>query len=309
MRPRQIAVAIPALNEARRIGACLTALLEQRFACLSSKLRIVIIANNCTDGTAEVIRTRFTQCQVEVREVSLLGANRHAGWARRLALEAAADRLYQPHDLLLSTDADTIVAPDWVERNLAHIDAGYDAVAGFAMPLSAEWRRLPAAHRARLNRLRKYHTLLAFLRRHHHGHPGDCWPRHEYEGGASIAMTFALYRRLGELPTPPVGEDKALFKAMLGAGGRIRHPRDVRVYTSCRYHGRASGGMADTIATWGQQDDDSFIQGAWPLNVELGHAAQANSQPLTFRTLDDEIAKARLLVRLQRRRPQLELLA
>jgi glycosyltransferase involved in cell wall biosynthesis len=76
-------MAIPALNEARRISACLTALLEQQPAALSGKLRIVIIANNCTDGTAEVIRARFAECPVEVREISLLGANRPAKRSRR----------------------------------------------------------------------------------------------------------------------------------------------------------------------------------------------------------------------------------
>jgi Glycosyl transferase family 2 len=297
MISRKIAVAIPALNEAERIVACLTALLKQRLDAPRCNLSIVVLANNCTDETAATIRARFSGGPIEVREVSLIAPHNHAGWARRLSIEAAVERLDRPTDILMCTDADTVVAPDWIARNLAHIDSGFEAVAGFAMPLIAEWRRLLPAHRSRFNRLRKYHTLLAFLRRDRHGLAPDPWPRHEYEGGASIAMTLGLYHRLGELQTPPVGEDKALFEAFGRAGARIRHPLDVRVFTSCRFHGRASGGMADTIAEWGRQDEDAPIHGAWPLNVELGHVSHARSHPLTFRTLDEEIAKAQMLVR------------
>lgn len=309
MDSRKIAVAIPALDEEKRIGSCLEALMDQRVKADSRDFRIIVLANNCVDETAAVIRARFRRSPIEVREVSLLRPYNHAGWARRLSLEAAAGMLDRPGDVLLSTDADTVVAPDWITSNVAHLGSGYDAVAGFAMPLMEEWRRLPATHRARFNRLRKYHTLLAFLRRERHGLSADPWPRHEYEGGASIAMTLALYRRLGELPTPPIGEDRALFKAIENAGGRIRHPLDVRVFTSCRYHGRASGGMADTIAQWGRQDDDAPIHGAWPLGVELGHVPHARSRPLTFRTLAGEIAKAQRLVRSERNWGQLDISA
>jgi hypothetical protein len=62
----------------------------------------------------------------------MLPGARHAGWARRLALDAAADRLANGGDLLLSTDADTIVSPAWIVQTVATIEQGYDAVAGHA---------------------------------------------------------------------------------------------------------------------------------------------------------------------------------
>jgi hypothetical protein len=309
MLSRKVAIAIPALNEADRIASCLEALLQQHPAGCVSRTRIVVLANNCADDTATVIRSGFPTSAIDVHEVSLLKPHNHAGWARRLSIEAAVQTLGASTDVLMCTDADTIVARDWVARNLSHIDAGFDAVAGFAMPLIAEWRSLYPPHRARLNQLRKYYTLLAYLRRERHGSAPDPWPRHEYEGGASIALTLGLYRRLGELQTPAVGEDKALFRLIERAGGRVRHPLDVRVFTSCRYKGRASGGMADTIAEWGRQSDDTPIHGAWPLNVELGHVSQARSRPLTFLTLDEEIAKARMLAWSERGRGLLDISA
>ena len=296
MVSRKIAVAIPALNEAERIVSCLVALVRQRDAA-ADRVEIVVLTNNCQDHTADIVRARFAGGRIHVREVSLLRPHNHAGWARRLSIETALEMLDQPSDVLMCTDADTVVANDWITRNLAYLDGGFDAVAGFAVPSIAERRQLEPAHQARFNLLRKYHTLLAYLRRDRPGSLADPWPRHEYEGGASIAMTFGIYRRLGELQTPPVGEDKAIFTAILEAGGRIRHPLDVRVFTSCRYVGRARGGMADTIAAWGRQDDDAPIHGAWPLNVELGHVLQAKSRPLTFGRLEQEIQKAQLLVR------------
>lgn len=292
---RKIAVAIPALNEAERIFACVSALARQQGA--GERVDVVVLCNNCQDQTADIVRTRFASARVHVREVSLLRPHNHAGWARRLAIEAAAETLDLPTDVLMCTDADTIVADNWIQKNLAHLGHGFDAVAGFAAPCMVEWRQLRPAHRARFNRLRKYHTLLAYLRRNRPGSLTDPWPRHEYEGGASIAMTLGVYRRLGEFPTPPVGEDKAIFTAIRAIGGRIRHPLDVRVFTSCRYVGRARGGMADTIAAWGGQDDDAPIHGTWPLNVELGFVPQSSSRPLTFGQLDQEAKKARLLVR------------
>jgi len=297
---RKIAVAIPALNEAERIAACLSAILRQRRGACVSSIGIFVLANNCADQTAGIIRAQFPEDCVQLREVSLIKPHDHAGWARRLSIECAAQTLVKPTDVLMCTDADTIVAEDWVVRNLAHLDKGFDAVAGFALPHFPEWQQLEPAHRVRFNRLRKYHTLLAYLRSARHANSHDPWPRHEYEGGASIAMTLGMYQRISELPTPPIGEDKAVFEAVRKVGGRIRHPRDVRAFTSCRYDGRASGGMADTIALWGKQHEDAPIHGAWPLNVELGHTAQAKSGALTFRTLDREIAKARLLVRSKR---------
>ena len=300
MDARKIAVAIPALNEADRIRECLTAFSAQASAPAFGRLTLVVLANNCTDRTAAIARQYLQGVDVDVREVSLLPPHNHAGWARRYALECAAEALTQPDDVLLSTDADTIVAADWVARNLAYIDGGFDAVAGFAMPHMPEWKHLDAAHRDRFNRLRKYHTMLAYLRSERHSGAHDPWPRHEYEGGASIALTFGMYCRIAPVPAPPNGEDKALFEAVRRAGGRIRHPLDVKAYTSCRYVGRAPGGMADTIAEWGCQSQDAPLHGAWPLNVELGHGAQARSMGLTFAALDSEIEKARQLVRSMR---------
>ena len=94
MVSRKVAVAIPALNEAEQIVACLTALVAQRG--IAERMHILVLCNNCQDRTADIVRTRFGGAGVHVREVSLLRPHNHAGWARRLSIEAAMEFLDAP---------------------------------------------------------------------------------------------------------------------------------------------------------------------------------------------------------------------
>ena len=293
---RRIAIAIPARDEADYIGACLKRLSEMSPIGRGTSIRVIILANNCRDATPAIAKG-FQGCfsgGLEVIERKLPRAQAHAGWARRLALDAAAASLSHSDDLLMSTDADTLVDRQWLRATLAHIDAGYDAVAGRALLNPAELRRLPPGHRRRLGMIRRHENALAFLRAAQR--PEEPWPRHFYEGGASIALTFAAYRAVGDIPTPPVGEDKALFDAVRKTGGKVRHPMDVRVSTSPRLLGRAPEGAADTLAHWTRQDEHDPIFGLRPLAAHLGVDAP-HGPPLTFANLGEETARLRAMVR------------
>ena len=291
---KRVAIAIPARNEADRIGACLARLNSLATDARHETPIIVVAANNCDDDTAGVAASRGA----EALSVTLPPDRAHAGWARRVALEAAAEHLRAPRDVLLCTDADTLVDPDWLVRTLDHLDGGWDAVAGVARLDPAELRSLAPRHRARLAMIRRYHRALDYLLARRD--PSEPWPRHFYEGGASMALTLAAFRRVGPPPTPRVGEDKALFEAVRRRGGRVRHPLDVKVTTSPRLAGRADGGASDTLAIWGDQDEDEAIWEVKPLAQALGVAA-AGGDILTFATLPAEIAKARRLVAMARR--------
>ena len=106
-----------------------------------------------------------------------------------------------------------------------------------------------------------------------------------------------MYRRIGGARTPPAGEDRALFDRVRAHGGSVRHPLDVRVFTSCRPAGRAPGGMADTVAGWIAQDEDAPLQETYGIDAALapGHARIADL--LSFRTLSAAIADARARIR------------
>ena len=148
-------VAIPVRDEAERIPACLNALAMQRNGygqpLRADTFGVVLMLNNCADDTADIVRQmrdRLPFC-VWVVERQLPAMMAHAGWARKLAMDAAADLLSagetaQPR-VIMTTDADARVGPRWISVNLATIAAGADLVAGFVRADRAEHARLPIA--------------------------------------------------------------------------------------------------------------------------------------------------------------------
>lgn len=299
-RPRHLAIALPARNEEAQLPDCLAAL-DLAASRHEGMVSIVAVANNCTDGTVDLLRrTRLRHAELQWHAVSLLAGSSHAGWARRFAFDAAADTLSDPTDILASTDADTCVAPDWITQMVGHFDEGVEAVAGRALTRRVDRAALGPAAARRLNLLSRYYTALDWLRADLAPVETDPWPRHFYEGGASIALTRNLYSRIGGAPTPPVAEDRALFDAVRAAGGRIRHPLDVRVFTSSRLEGRAPGGMADTFARWIVQAPDEPLHETYAFPAALDPAGAGAGDRLTFRTLPAAIATAGAMIRARR---------
>ena len=297
---RRIAIAVPARNEAERIDACLEALANLKTDHRVGGVTLVVAVNNSADATVSRARGfgRRWRGNLDIRKLTLPADRAHAGWARRLALDAASLHLRRPRDVLMSTDADTIVDPNWLVATLDHLDAGYDAVAGLARLDPRELRALPREHRRRLALIRRYQNALTWLETTDGQEDGLA--RHSYEGGASIALTLRAYRLIGGAPTPPVGEDKALFSAIRAAGGKVRHARDVAVRTSARLKGRAPGGASDTLALWGRQNDNEPI--AHLANVSAGvDQARHGRQTLSFAELADETRRVRAMIERARR--------
>ena len=297
---RRIAVALPAKNEVAQLPACLAAL-DQAAAIYGGSVSLIVLANDCTDATAEIARhADVRHARLQLVQLSLLDGARHAGWARRLALDAAAATLDASDDVLLSTDADTCVAPDWIARAVAHLDDGVAAVAGRALTRRDERRSLGDDAARRLNLLGRYYTALDWLRAERSPEPHDAWPRHYYEGGASIALSLGWYRAIGGAPTPSVAEDRALFAAVRAAGGLVRHPLDVRVFTSSRLEGRAPGGMADAFARWISQPDDAPLHETYAFPAALDPDRAGEEDRLSFRTLPVAVATAGAMIRARR---------
>ncbi len=240
-----VAVAIPAHDEANWIPRCLEALDRQHggLGC-----HVVLLANNSTDATAAIARSMqpMLSFDLDVVEHDFPSKQRTAGQARRLAMELAAGKL-PPDGVLLCTDADGQVAPDWLAANLFHIRQGADAVAGRAVLDAADAAAIPAALHEDDARECAYAALLDEIDHLVDPDPADPWPRHTEHSGASICVTLGAYRQAGGVPPIPMGEDRAFFAALRRADARIRHAPDVQVTVSGRTDGRAVGGMADTI--------------------------------------------------------------
>ena len=105
----RLLILVPAHNEESLLAECLDAL--ARAASGYDAVEIVVVADNCSDRTAEIARERGFRC-VERHDASAPGKPPALAWA----IEQEASR---PYDAVAVVDADTIVAPDFCTALLA----------------------------------------------------------------------------------------------------------------------------------------------------------------------------------------------
>ncbi len=257
-------IAVPARCEAERIDACLTALVRE---VRGADAAVLVLANNCRDDTAARARAfAAAGAPVIVEEVELAPADAHAGGARRRALAFAARLLRAPDGILLTTDADSRVAPGWLAANRRALAAGADAVCGVVTFCPDEARVLAFPDDRR--REARYATLQAELTARLDPQAHDPWPNHLWAWGASLAVRADMHARVGGVPDQPLAEDRAFVARLEQVDARVRHALDVRVVTSARREGRAPGGLAALV--------DAYAGGeAAPCDAALEPAAGA----------------------------------
>jgi GT2 family glycosyltransferase len=242
-------IAIPVKDEVARLPACLTALQTQQDA-LRRPFGVVLLVNNCSDESAKVARALSEGLAFPLRvvEATFPPNAAHAGSARRAAMDIAAEWLSNSgrRGVILTTDADSQVPPRWIAENLTAIEAGADAVLG-RIALDEEGDLLPAELHRRGRLEGAYEALLTELSALLDPLDHNPWPHHATISGASIAVTREIYLRIGGLPPVPLGEDKALVRELSRHDAKIRFCPNIQVVTSGRVHGRAPGGVADTL--------------------------------------------------------------
>jgi GT2 family glycosyltransferase len=245
----KVIVCIPARNEEAVIGACLAALdLAARHDDRHDVTALVLV-NNSDDDTAGVARRLVaSSMRVLVIEAVLPQDESHAGGARRAAMNAALE-LSDDTTVLMSTDADSLVAADWISTNLGELSRGVDAVAGMiAFDAQTRARLRPmltcrAAEWALADRHARLGTLID-------PRPHDPWPTHIWAWGASLAITARAYAQVGGVPCVALCEDRALAAKIEAHDLKLRHSHAPVVFTSAREAGRAPGGFADLIACY-----------------------------------------------------------
>jgi len=207
-------VVIPAHNEERVIGRCLTALLAD---ARPHEFEVVVVANGCTDDTTGVARG-FPGVQVE----SLETASKHAALNRGDAVATAFPRIYLDADVELTTDA--------ARRTAGVLRDGQALVAAPTPEFVLDGRPWP---------------IRAFYR---------AWRRsrfltHQVIGNGVYALSAQGRKRFGEFP-PITGDDYFVLaqfgeherSALATSTFRIHPPRDVRSLVRVRsrvYFGNA----------------------------------------------------------------------
>lgn len=111
-----LVVLIPAHNEEKLIGRCLSSLARQTYP--KPLRRVVVIADNCTDRTEEAAKSFGADVMVR-RDPDAPGKGRALGWAISQLL---ADT--RPPDAFVVIDADSIADPDLLRQLEAQLSAG-----------------------------------------------------------------------------------------------------------------------------------------------------------------------------------------
>ncbi|WP_330184615.1 glycosyltransferase family 2 protein [Nocardia sp. NBC_01503] len=218
-------VIVPAYNEEHGITATLEALAAQR----DRDFTLVVVDNNSTDGTANVVSAfaaAHPDMRVELVTETQKGTGAASDTGMRHAIAAGAVRLAR-------TDADCLPYPDWTARIDAAFDSGLRLVSGQLIPRTDEGVRW--IDRTIIRVVLEVASTFGKLR------PGNQDPR--YLGpyvmtpGCNMAITAELYEAAGGFPRTAIEdlhEDRALVNAvrMLTTDYGLR--RRVRVHASNR---------------------------------------------------------------------------
>lgn len=245
----KVSVVIPAKNEEDLVGRCIRSLASQT-GIKPEEYEVLLVLDQCTDATAERALEAASDYP-ELRLALLDGPGLGAGHARRTGMERACERLLslgRPGALIASTDADTVVAPDWLERQLLTAANGARAIGGRIELLDDTG----PSEEIRSWRDRRGQARYLELLEQRDDSSAESRVEHWQFSGASMALTAEAYREVGGLEPRAALEDEYLEGALERCDIPIERPLDVRVSTSPRLAGRASRGLAKdlSLASW-----------------------------------------------------------
>jgi hopene-associated glycosyltransferase HpnB len=226
--PPQIAIVVPARNEAENIAQSVTSLLSQDYPALS----MILVDDDSTDGTAEVARRTAAALGKEARLTIVTGSPLPPRWTGKLwAVKqgiAAAEEKFAPKYLML-TDADIVHAPDTATWLVAHAEK-HDLV---LTSLTARWRCEDLPERVHIPAFIYYFEMLypfAWVNRADHPMAGAA-------GGCMLVRADALRAAGGiDVIRDALIDDCALAGAMKRQGpiwlGLTDRVVSVRPYTA-----------------------------------------------------------------------------
>jgi glycosyltransferase involved in cell wall biosynthesis len=228
VRPPVVTIAMPCLNEAAFIEACIRGVQTQTFP--RDAIEIVVAEGGSTDGTREILE-RLAREDERIRVIDNPRRIQSAGL--NLAIRAARGRI------IARMDVHADYAPNYVEKCVEVLErTGADNVGGAARPraVSATQRAVCAALASPL------------------GFGGAAFRNPEAEGYVDTLFPGAFRREIFDKvglfdEGAVVNEDAELNQRILQGGGRIYLSREIELY----YYPRDSlAGLARQYFRYGQ---------------------------------------------------------
>lgn len=252
-----IAICIPARDEAAALPDLFGALGRLRRERLE-RLHLCLLLDGCEDDSAAIAASLRSSLalQLWIEEVPRAAAN--AGVARHRAMNLGLRALAGNDGLLLTTDADSVPAVDWLSAMTAALCEA-DVVAGRIVRDD----RLPNPLQ---DRVEAYYDALFALRRQLDPVPWEAPITHHHAGGANMGIRAAAYAALGGFAPLASGEDARLVDDAARAGLRVRRDAASLVRTSGRRDGRVTGGLASSLR---------LLDGGDAAAIRVAHPADA----------------------------------
>jgi glycosyltransferase involved in cell wall biosynthesis len=216
-----VGVVVPARDEELLLPACLDALADAVAAVTDVAVHVVVVLDSCVDASAAVVAA-YPWVQVVETDGGNVGTARGRGVARILDQTAGtpAERIW-----LATTDADSVVPPDWLTGQLGFARDGWEVVVGTVVV--EDWTGHPVETAPR--------WLASYRHVEHHPHVH----------GANLGCSAAAYLDAGGWSPLASEEDVALLAAL--AHRRVVRTATLPVLTSSRRDPRAAGGFGDTL--------------------------------------------------------------
>lgn len=208
-----LVVVVPAHDERELLPQCLASLARAR-AGVDVPVEVVVVLDDCTDGSEDVVGPDVHVVHGRFRNVG--AARAHGFAAARLAGEPGA--------WFACTDADSRVDLGWLAAHVGHAASGAAAVAGTVRVDGFGEHPVEVGRRWRS----EYHLE----------------PGHPHVHGANLGLRADVYRAVGGFTALATGEDVDLLSRVAAAGHDVRHVTDLGVVTSGRVHGRVEAGFA-----------------------------------------------------------------
>lgn len=231
-----IAICIPARDEAGRLPQ-LFAAIDRLQVPAGSRITLCLLLDGCSDASLSLATAYRSTARHRVVTDTAERAAPNAGRARDAAMRLGMAAVGQGDAILLSSDADSVPAPDWI-RTMAGALAHADVVAGDVVR---------GGNHPDQDRIERHYARLFALRRQVDPVPWEATVVHHHASGANMGLRAATYVAAGGFLPLASGEDARFVDDAARAGLRVRRDAASIVHTSDRRAGRVHGGLATML--------------------------------------------------------------